>query len=90
MTNKVTSIQASRDKVYGGYALNCKIRSTIMKALYDANSHSGNRALKTDEFIILNDIVNKLARFACAPDDEDSRLDLESYANLLNKYYEEN
>lgn len=83
----IQDIQADRAKTYGEYSINCKTRGEIMKLLYEANVVNNIRTLNCEEFVMLSDIVSKLVRYVTCPDHEDSRVDLESYANLLNKYY---
>jgi hypothetical protein len=85
MSEAIDSTLAQRGSVYGRYDKGLEVRSCLYDVLERHKLECTGEGFNGNERIMFMDLINKLARFAGAPDHVDSIHDLAGYSLLIEK-----
>lgn len=83
MSNELKDTLAQRGVVYGDYEKGLEIRNCLLDVLDRHKYECTGNPFNGYERIMFLDLINKLVRFAGAPDHVDSIHDLAGYATLI-------
>ena len=78
-----------RGSIYGDYKDGVNARGVVIKALADHYVQVNGVPMSQDQLVWVSDLVMKLVRASSNPTHDDSLHDLQGYANLIEKMYQE-